>query len=78
MVVMGGKFWKLGGFSEIKKILDYYVFKKMKLTKKFLRILKILEIRENEEYGIIKNMGGGIAKEAFGLLYYWKSLIYCS
>ena len=31
----------------------------MKLTKKFLKILKILEIRENEEYGIIKNMGGG-------------------
>ena len=31
----------------------------MKLTKKFLKILKILEIRENEEYDIIKDMGGG-------------------
>ena len=34
----------------------------MKLTKKFLKILKILEIRENEEYGIIKNMGGGVRR----------------
>ena len=31
----------------------------MKLRKKNLKILKILEIMENEKYGIIRNMGGG-------------------
>ena len=50
----GERFWKLGGFLEIEKI---FFLKKMKLRKK---ILKILVIRENEKYGIIKNKGGGV------------------
>ena len=51
----GERFWKLGGFLEIEK--KFFFLKKMKLRKK---ILKILVIRENEKYGIIKNKGGGV------------------
>ena len=55
----GGKILKTGGiFGDREKNFKLLFQKKLKLRKKILKILKILEIRDNEKYGIIKNMGG--------------------
>ena len=57
----GGKILETGGiFGDREKNFKLLFQKKLKLRKKILKILKILEIRDNEKYGIIKNMGGGV------------------
>ena len=54
---MGNGGRDFGNWGDFWRQRKNFFLKKMKLRKK---ILKILVIRENEKYGIIKNKGGGV------------------